>query len=98
MTMTQATTTPKKGHGYHERRESEETIILPDNFKEQMKRMLLLLGASEAGNKDANLNEFTSILDTFRNNKKLSKNGYQILLQRFHNREAHNRDSQDSHN
>ena len=50
-----------------------------------MKRMLLLLGASEAGNKDSNLNEFTSILDTLRNNKKLSKKGYEILLQRFHN-------------
>ena len=62
-----------------------ETIVVPDEFKEQMKRMLLLLGASEAGNKDSNLNEFTSILDTLRNNKKLSKKGYQILLQRFHN-------------
>ena len=57
--------------------------VIPSEFKEQMKRMLLLLGASEAGNKDANLNEFTSILDTMRNNKKLSEKGYQILLQRF---------------
>jgi len=61
----------------------DETVVIPSEFKEQMKRMLLLLGASEAGNKDANLNEFTSILDTMRNNKKLSKKGYQILLQRF---------------
>ena len=59
------------------------TIVIPGEFNEQLKRMILLLGASEAGNKDGNLNEFTSILDTLRNNKKLSKKGYQILLQRF---------------
>ena len=64
-------------------RKGKGTIVLPGEFNEQMKRMILLLGASEAGNKDANLNEFTSILDTMRNNKKLSKKGYQILLQRF---------------
>ena len=59
--------------------------VVPSDFSTQMKRMLLFLGASEAGNKEGNLNEFTSILDTMRNNKKLSKKGYQILLQRFHN-------------
>ena len=59
--------------------------VVPSDFSQQMERMLLLLGASEAGNKEGNLNEFTSILDTMRNNKKLSKKGYQILLQRFHN-------------
>ena len=64
-------------------RKGKGTIVIPGEFNEQLKRMLLLLGASEAGNKDANLNEFTSILDTLRNNKKLSKKGYQILLQRF---------------
>jgi len=66
-------------------RSGKGTIVIPGKFNEQMKRMLLLLGASEAGNKDANLNEFTSLLDSMRDNKKLSKNGYKILLQRFNN-------------
>ena len=67
----------KKGQG------QSSMEVVPSDFSQQMKRMLLLLGASEAGNKEGNLNEFTSILDTMRNNKKLSKKGYQILLQRF---------------
>ena len=78
---TKTFTTPS---GIPVRKGTGATVIILHDFKEQMKRMLLLLRASEAGNKDANLNEFTSILETMRNNKKLSKKGYQILLQRFH--------------
>ena len=65
----------KKGKGF---------IVIAPNPPEQIKRLLVILGSKKAGNTAPEmLYEYTSILDTLLENKKINKKIYNAFLDKF---------------
>ena len=48
-----------------------------------IQRLMVLLGSAQAGNKEANLEEFSKLLDHFYESKFIGKKAYKVLMDRF---------------
>ena len=48
-----------------------------------IQRLMVLLGSAQAGNKEANFEEFSKLLDHFYESKFIGKKAYKVLMDRF---------------